>query len=157
MAAYTNHPSTKLILQAGVNALNSAAFVIAYCFGGFYAQLADNVSFRQLAHLLRLYLDVDARQSGSTADLLHDVLPVNQSLNPATVRNHLHNIAKRQEAELEGKPDHLSGCPRDWGKLPKPGKPMVVSIDGGYVRNWEQKNTNFEIIAGKSFSKTQPF
>ncbi|WP_292991881.1 ISKra4 family transposase [Nitrosomonas sp.] len=93
---------------------------------------------------------------GSTADLLHDVLPVNQSLNPATVRNHLHNIAKRQEAELEGKPDHLSGCPRDWGELPKPGKPIVVGIDGGYVRNWEQKNTNFEIIAGKSFSKTQP-
>ncbi len=92
---------------------------------------------------------------GSTADLLHDVLPVNQSLNPATVRNHLHNIAKRQEAELEGKSSHLSGCPRDWGKLPKPDKPMTVGIDGGYVRNWHEKNTNFEIIAGKSFSKTQ--
>ncbi len=36
--------------------------------------------------------------------------------NPSvTVRNHLHKVAKRQEAELEGKPDHLSGCPKDWG------------------------------------------
>ena len=92
----------------------------------------------------------------STADCLHDVLPVNQSLNPATVRNHLHHVAKRQEAELEGKPDQLAGCPRDWGELPKPGKPMVVGIDGGYVRNWEQKNSNFEVIAGTSFSTTQP-
>ncbi len=92
---------------------------------------------------------------GSTADLLHDVLPVNQSLNPATVRNHLHKVAERQEAELEGKPDHLSGCPRDWGELPKPDKPMTVGIDGGYVRNWHEKNTNFEVIAGKSFSTAQ--
>lgn len=40
----------------------------------------------------------------STADCLHDVLPVNQSLNPATVRNHLHHVAKRQEAELSVNP-----------------------------------------------------
>jgi len=93
---------------------------------------------------------------GSTADCLHDVLPVNQSLNPATVRNHLHHVAKRQEAELEGKPDQLAGCPRDWGELPKPGKPMIVGIDGGYVRNWDQKNTHFEVISGKSFSTAQP-
>jgi len=92
---------------------------------------------------------------GLTADLLRDVLPVNQSLNAATVRNHLHNVAKRLETELEGKPDHLSGCPRDWGKLPKPDKPMTVGIDGGYVRNWNEKNTHLEVIAGKSFSKTQ--
>lgn len=91
---------------------------------------------------------------GSTANLLHDVLPVNQSLNSVTVRNHLHKV-KRQEAELEGKPDHLSGCPRDWGELPKPDKPMTVGIDGGYVCNWHEKNTNFEVIAGKSFSTPQ--
>ena len=93
---------------------------------------------------------------GTTADCIHDVLPGNPSLNPATVRNHLHQVTQRQEAELEGKPDHLTGCPRDWGNLPKPGKPMTVGIDGGYVRNWHEKNTHFEIIAGKSFSKTQP-
>ncbi len=30
---------------------------------------------------------------------------------------------------------------------------MVVGIDGGYVRNWHEKNTNFEVVAGKSLSK----
>ncbi len=32
---------------------------------------------------------------------------------------------------------------------------MTVGIDGGSLCNWHQKNTNFDIIAGKSFSKTQ--
>ena len=90
---------------------------------------------------------------GLTADLLKDILPVSNTLNASTVRNHLHSIAKRQEKELEGKPDHLSGAPCEWEKLPKPGKPMVVGIDGGYVRNWHKKNTNFEVVAGKSLSK----
>ncbi len=92
---------------------------------------------------------------GATSECLRDILPVNQTLNAATVRNHLHTVAKRLDAELEGKPDRLSGCPRDWGNLPKPDKPMTVGIDGGYVRNWHEKNTHLEVIAGKSFSKTQ--
>ena len=93
---------------------------------------------------------------GVTAKLLKDVLPVGDSLNAATVRNHLHKVAQRQERDLEGKPDHLGGCPRDWAKLPKPSKPMTVGIDGGYVRNWHEKSTNFEIIAGKSVPKHDP-
>jgi len=93
---------------------------------------------------------------GLTAKLLQDVLPVSSTQNAATVRNHLHKTAELQEKELEKKPEYLTGCPRDWGNLPTPGKPMTVGIDGGYVRNWHHKNTNFEIIAGKSFSKTTP-
>ncbi|MGD9108310.1 MAG: ISKra4 family transposase [Gammaproteobacteria bacterium] len=92
---------------------------------------------------------------GLTSALLKDILPISHTQNAATVRNHLQKIAKLQESELENKPNSLSGCPRDWGNLPKPDKPMTVGIDGGYVRNWHQKNTNFEIIAGKSFSKTK--
>jgi len=91
-----------------------------------------------------------------TAALLQDVLPVNATQNAATVRNHLHKIAKRQEVELEGKPLCLSGCAREWGNLPKPDKPITVGIDGGYVRGWKDKRTNFEVIIGKSFSKTKP-
>ena len=30
---------------------------------------------------------------------------------------------------------------------------MVVGIDGGYVRNWQEKKTNFEVVVGKSYSK----
>jgi len=92
---------------------------------------------------------------GLTASLLKDVLPVSLTTNGSTVRNHLHKIAQHQEAELENKPEFLTGCPREWGNLPKPDKPITVGIDGGYLKNWHQKNTNFEIIAGKSFSKTQ--
>ncbi len=90
---------------------------------------------------------------GLTVDLLKDILPVSESLNAVTVRNHLHSVAKRQEIELEGKPDHLSGAPYEWEQLPKPGKPMVVGIDGGYVRNWHEKRSNFEVVVGKSWSK----
>lgn len=91
---------------------------------------------------------------GVTAELLKDVLPVGETLNAATVRHHLQRVAQRQDSELAGKPDTLTGCPAQWGKLPKPGKPMVVGIDGGYLRNWHDRKKNFEIIAGKAFSKT---
>jgi hypothetical protein len=28
--------------------------------------------------------------------------------------------------------------------------PLTVGIDGGYVRHWDNKKTNFEVIVGKS-------
>lgn len=91
-----------------------------------------------------------------TANLLKDILPIGQTENAATVRNHLHNIAKHQEQELEGKPEYISGCQNEWNKLPKPDKPITVGIDGGYLKRWKNKGGNFEIIAGKSFSSTRP-
>jgi hypothetical protein len=39
--------------------------------------------------------------------------------------------------------------------LPKPGKPITIGIDGGYLKSGKHKNNSFEIIAGKTFSKTQ--
>lgn len=67
----------------------------------------------------------------------------------------MQKIAKRKEKELEGKPEYITGCPRDWEALPKPDKPITVGIDGGYLIHWHKKNKNFEIIAGKSFSITR--
>jgi hypothetical protein len=93
---------------------------------------------------------------GLTADLMKDVLPIGDTLNAATIRHHLHNVAQRQEKDLEGKPNHLSGCPREWAKLPKPDKPITVGIDGGYIRDWHHKNANFEIFVGKSTPKRKP-
>ncbi len=90
-----------------------------------------------------------------TARLLKDVLPVSETENAATVRNHLHRIAERQEKELEGKPETISLCQNELDKYPKPRKPITVGIDGGYLKQWHAKNKSFEIIAGKSFSKTQ--
>jgi len=90
-----------------------------------------------------------------TVELLQDVLPVNPFQNAQTVRNHLQKTAKRQDSELEGKPSCLSGCGNNWAKLPKPDKPLTVGIDGGYVRSCKDKRTNFEVIVGKSISKTR--
>lgn len=91
-----------------------------------------------------------------TTRLLKDVLPVGNSLNASTVINHLCRVAQRLDAESEAHPGFLSGCPRDWGNQPRPGKPLVVGIDGGYVRDRNNKKRNFEIIAGKSFSVGTP-
>ncbi len=93
---------------------------------------------------------------GQTVKLLHDVLPISVTENATTIRRNLLKIAKRCELELEGKPEYLAGCPRDWGNLSKPDKPFTVGLDGGYVRNWNEKKTNFEVIAGKSLSKSKP-
>jgi hypothetical protein len=87
--------------------------------------------------------------------ILKKIVPIGETENAATIRNHLHNIAKKQEKELEGKPEYISLCQNELDKFPKPGKPITVGIDGGYLKNWKSRNNNFEIIAGKSFSKTQ--
>jgi hypothetical protein len=92
---------------------------------------------------------------GMTVDLLADVLPVNEYLNAETVRRHVHKTAKRQDERLEDQPRFISGCQYEWANLPKPDKPLTVGIDGGYVRDCENKKTNFEVIVAKSFSKTQ--
>jgi len=92
---------------------------------------------------------------GMTTALLKEVLPVNEGLNAETVRHHLHKTARRQDHELEEHPRFVSGCQNQWAKLPKPGKPLMVGIDGGYVRDCRSKKANFEVIVAKSFSKTE--
>lgn len=92
---------------------------------------------------------------GLTVDLLKDVLPVSDSLNAETVRQHLHKIAHRQDLELCGQPDHVDGCQRDWVALPRPDKPLTVGIDGGYVRDCRDRKNHFEVIVAKSLSKTR--
>ncbi len=68
-----------------------------------------------------------------------------------TVRNHLHRVAKRVEAELgEEQFSFIDTCKRDLASLPKPSTPITVGIDGGYVRKWDDKKTHFEVIVGKS-------
>lgn len=90
------------------------------------------------------------------ARLLKDILPVGYTLNASTVRNHLCRVAQHLDIKAESHSGFISDCPRDWGNHPKPGKPLVVGIDAGYIRDRNDKKHNFEIIAGKSFSIGSP-
>jgi hypothetical protein len=88
---------------------------------------------------------------GMTVDLLRDVLPIGALAHASTVRNHLHRVAARHESELgEERSCFIEGCPADWKDLPDPEGPIVVGINGGYVRDWADKQGNFEVIVGKS-------
>lgn len=85
------------------------------------------------------------------ANLLKDVLPVGDSMNQETVRNHVQVTAERIEHELgdERQPNLFEGSEDDWEQQPLPDGPITVGIDGGYVRA-AHKQGWFEVIAGKS-------
>jgi hypothetical protein len=121
----------------------------------------DTKTFSPLADLLtehvspeRLYLET---KWGSliafepAANLLGDTLPIAETVNASTIRNHLQRVAQRAEDEMgDEQSSFIEGCPRDREALPRPPAPIVVGIDGGYVRQWEDKKAHFEVIVGKS-------
>src|SRR5664279_3737578 len=84
------------------------------------------------------------------ADLLKEVLPVGETTNHETVREHLQAVAERIEKELgeERKPRDFAAL-EAIAELPLPDGPMTVGIDGGYVRA-AHKQGCFEVIAGRS-------
>jgi hypothetical protein len=85
------------------------------------------------------------------AQALKDFLPVEATLNATTVQNHTLKVAQRCEDELgEEQGCFIEGCPRDWGNLPCPDGPITIGVDGGYVRDWDEKQRHFEVIVGKS-------
>lgn len=104
----------------------------------------------------RLYLETKwatVIPFGKTVELLKDVLPMNDTLNATSVRNHLVKVAEKDEAQLgEEQYVFIDGCQRDWNELPKPDGTIVVGLDGGYLRLWKEKGTKFEVIAGKSLA-----
>lgn len=72
------------------------------------------------------------------------------TLNPETVRQHLHATATRLEHALgDENNDLFSGTDDDWAAQPTPDGPMTVGMDGGRVRA-RHKSGCFEVIAGKS-------
>ncbi len=102
----------------------------------------------------RLYLE--ARWSSlvpytAAAGLLADVLPIASGANGTTVREHALRVAERAEAELaDERPCFIDGCPAEWAELPVPEGRIVAALDGGYVRNWDDRKINFELIVGRS-------
>ena len=88
---------------------------------------------------------------GMTAKMLKDVMPVGEKLSAATTRNHALGIARRSEETLgEEQFSFIDSCPAEWRELPPPVGPMTIGIDGGYVRDWMNKESNFELIVGRS-------
>jgi len=102
----------------------------------------------------RLYLE--ARWSSlvpyaAAAGLLADVLPIASGANRTTVREHALRVAERAEAELgDERPCFIDGCQAEWEALPIPEGRIVAALDGDYVRNWDDRKSNFELIVGRS-------
>jgi hypothetical protein len=76
--------------------------------------------------------------------LLADILPIASGANATTLREHTLRVAERVETELEEERScFIDGSPADWARLPIPEGSIVVGLDGGYVRNWDDRKTNF--------------
>jgi hypothetical protein len=76
---------------------------------------------------------------GKVADLLSELLPLSGAPNAGTVRNRTMRVG---EAVVQ--PNVTTTT------TPRPGKPVVVGLDGGYVRSrHRQDERHFEVIAGK--------
>ncbi len=105
----------------------------------------------------RLYLEAKWASLvpyAAAAELLADVLPVGSGANATTIRQHTLRMAERAESELaEERVSFVDGCPAEWQRLPIPEGRIVVGLDGGYVRNWEDRKSNFEVIVGQSIAQ----
>jgi hypothetical protein len=102
----------------------------------------------------RLYLEARWESLvpyAAVAGLLADILPITAGANATMVREHVLHVAERVEAELaEERACFIDGCPAEWAKLPIPEGRIAVGLDGGYVRDWQDRKTNFEVIVGRS-------
>src|SRR6186997_478039 len=125
---------------------------------------ADSQTFSPLTELFTehtapelLYLETrwgSLVSFGLTAALLKDVLPVAGTTNPETVRQHLHKVAARHEADLGGEPAGLvDSAPAAGQASPVLREAVIVGIDGGYLRHLHDKQKKFEIIVGKSMAE----
>ncbi|MEI6628179.1 MAG: ISKra4 family transposase, partial [Alphaproteobacteria bacterium] len=92
---------------------------------------------------------------GMTVKLLEEVLPL--KIHSSSIFNNLEKVSTRLETELEEeKPFFITGCQQEWDQLPRPGVPITVSLDGGYIHAREGANRKagwFEAIVGKSLQE----
>ncbi|GEO43337.1 hypothetical protein SAE02_74850 [Skermanella aerolata] len=125
---------------------------------------ADSRTFSPLAKLFTehtapelLYLEsrwASLISFGMTAALLRDVLPVAGTTNPETVRQHLHTVATRQNADLgTGELGLSEDGPAADQPSPFAREAVIVGIDDGYLWNWHDKQKKFEVIVGKSMAE----
>lgn len=125
-----------------------------------FSPLALLLSERTSPEYLYLQTKFAALMSyGLSIDLLAEVLPLEGQINISSVRNHVHELGGRLDEQLgEEQLMFADGCPRDWEQLPRPDLPLVVGIDGGYIKRYPDKedesSKSFEVIVGKSIPDT---
>jgi hypothetical protein len=121
-------------------------------------------SVSPLAHLLAertapelVYLEskfAGLMSYGLTVSVLSEVLPLGTAISTTGVRRHVHAVAQRLESELgEERVSFIDTCQLDLDKLPEPGPPLTVGLDGGFVHARDENRRqagSFEIIVGKS-------
>jgi hypothetical protein len=129
-------------------------------------QAAARTSFSPLARLLPertapelIYLETKfaaLMSYGLTVSILSEILPVGDQLNTRSLRRQIARTAERMESELgEEQWAFIEGCQRDWNRLPRPGPPLMVGLDGGFVHAKGQPSRAegwFEVIVGKSIA-----
>jgi len=120
-----------------------------------FSPLAEVLPGRATPELLYLEAKFAGLASyGLSARLLAEVLPLGRPLHATAVRLHTQAVAQRLEDELgTEQQSFIEGCQAAWEELPRPGMPIVVGIDGGYVHSSGQRSRRdgwFEVIAGKS-------
>ena len=127
--------------------------------GKTFSPLAELLPERTAPELLYLEAKWCALLSfGMTLDLLQEVLPMGTELNVPTLRNNLHKVAERMEAELGDERQHfVESDPKaePMSSLPEPKPPLAVGLDGAYVhaaRREPRKEGWFEVIVGKSIN-----
>jgi hypothetical protein len=122
-----------------------------------FSPLSELLPERTTPELLYLESKFAALMSyGLSVRLLAEVLPMDNHLNAATIRNHTQRLGDRLDAELGDEQFmFVEGCERDWEELPRPDLPLSVGIDGAYVRSSERlidAKRAFEVIVGKSIA-----
>ena len=89
---------------------------------------------------------------GAAASLLSEAFPLGRTLQATAVRQRVERTATRLEDELcEERFSFIDTCPAEWEELPRPGLPLVVTLDGGYVHSSHQtprKDGWFEAVTG---------
>ncbi|WP_026308955.1 hypothetical protein [Spirosoma spitsbergense] len=80
-----------------------------------------------------------------TAALLKEVLPVDQKLNAASIRNHLGQVARQVDSQLSVAPlTNAAGPFVSQSAVTEAEGTLVMGVDGGYLRDWTQKKTCFD-------------
>jgi hypothetical protein len=91
---------------------------------------------------------------GLTVSVLSEVLPLGPTISTTGVRRQVQAVAQRLESELgEERASFIDTCQLDLDKLPEPGPPLMVGLDGGFVHARDEHRRqagSFEVIVGKS-------